>query len=115
MLAASLVLAGAAMAAPRDVVADYADDGQISRCYPDADFTGALRIVRADQQQYGAAVDVIEAKQAECTRPGTATADVTRDDSGGGSTALWVVLVVVVVAAAGGAALVAARRRGARR
>jgi hypothetical protein len=66
-------LAGPAFAGGRQVLADYEDNGQINGCYSLAEYEEALRIIRPDQQQYGAAVDVI--RQAELTnirRPGEA-------------------------------------------
>lgn len=111
---ASLVLAGLAVASGQDVVADYDDNGVVDSCYSEADFRDALDIVRADQQQYGAAVEIIQEKQAACAgetlSPGTQTeaADDGDDDS---NAAPWVILAVVVVGAAGVAAFVAARRR----
>jgi hypothetical protein len=116
MLAASLVLAAAGMAAPRDVVADYTDNGVVDRCYTDAEFEGALDLVRADQEQYGAAREVLETRQAECTTAaaGGGTLDG-EDDGGGGSTLLWIVLAVVGVAVLGGGVAAAGRRRGAGR
>jgi hypothetical protein len=59
------VLAMPAFAGGRQVLADYEDNGQINGCYSLAEFEEALRIIRPDQQQYGAAVDVI--RQAELT------------------------------------------------
>ncbi len=59
------VLAMPAFAGGRQVLADYEDNGQINGCYTLAEFEDALRIIRPDQQQYGAAVDVI--RQAELT------------------------------------------------
>ncbi len=59
------VLAMPALAGGRQVLADYEDNGQINGCYTLAEFEEALRIIRPDQQQYGAAVDVI--RQAELT------------------------------------------------
>jgi hypothetical protein len=87
------VLAMPAFAGGRQVLADYEDNGQINGCYTLAEFEEALRIIRPDQQQYGAAVDVI--RQAELTnirRPdgacgGTsasgASSDVPGADAGG--------------------------------
>lgn len=66
-------LAGPAFAGGRQVLADYEDNGQINGCYTLAEYEEALKIIRPDQQQYGAAVDVI--RQAELTnirRPGEA-------------------------------------------
>lgn len=54
-----------AMADGRRVLADYEDNGQIDGSYCLTEFEDALRLIRPDQQQYGAAVDVI--RQAELT------------------------------------------------
>lgn len=54
-----------AMAGGRRVLADYEDNGQIDGSYCLTEFEDALRLIRPDQQQYGAAVDVI--RQAELT------------------------------------------------
>lgn len=65
------VFAMPAFAGGRQVLADYEDNGQIEGCYTLADYEEALKLIRPDQQQYGAAVDVI--RQAELTnirRPG---------------------------------------------
>ena len=67
------VFAMPALAGGRQVLADYEDNGQIDGCYTLADYEEALKLIRPDQQQYGAAVDVI--RQAELTnirRPGQA-------------------------------------------
>lgn len=67
------VFAMPAFAGGRQVLADYEDNGQIDGCYTLADYEEALKLIRPDQQQYGAAVDVI--RQAELTnirRPGQA-------------------------------------------
>ncbi len=126
----------------QQVLADYEDNGQIDGCYTLADFEQALKLIRPDQQQYGAAVDVI--RQAELTnirRPGEACGgtsaagasgdvpggtstggesvapldeDVTQQEDGGGLSTLAVAIIVV-----GGLAVVAfvayllvSRRRG---
>ena len=76
----------------QQVLADYEDNGQIDGCYTLADFEDALKRIRPDQQQYGAAVDVI--RQAELTnirRPdgacgGTSAAGASSDVPGGAST-----------------------------
>ncbi len=73
-----IALAMGLMAVPafgsgQQVLADYEDNGQIDGCYTLADYEEALKQIRPDQQQYGAAVDVI--RQAELTnirRPGEA-------------------------------------------
>ncbi len=67
------VVAAPALGDGRQVLADYEDNGRIDGCYTLADFEDALTSIRPDQQQYGAAVDVI--RQAELTnirRPGEA-------------------------------------------
>ncbi|MBM3664883.1 MAG: hypothetical protein FJW92_03705 [Actinobacteria bacterium] len=67
------VFAMPAFAGGRQVLADYEDNGQINGCYTLPDYEEALKLIRPDQQQYGAAVDVI--RQAELTnirRPGQA-------------------------------------------
>lgn len=67
------VLAMPASSSSQQVLADYEDNGQIDGCYTLDDFEQALKAIRPDQQQYGAAVDVI--RQAELTnirRPGGA-------------------------------------------
>ena len=67
------VLAMPASGVGQQVLADYEDNGRIDGCYTLAEFEDALRLIRPDQQQYGAAVDVI--RQAELTnirRPGGA-------------------------------------------
>jgi len=112
MLAASLVFAAAAMAVPRDVLADYADNGVLDRCYTDAEYEGALDLVRSDQEQYGAARDVIETAQAECATAAAGDQALDAEDDGdGGNTLLWIVLAVLGVAVLGGGAAAAGRRR----
>lgn len=67
------VFAMPAFSSGQQVLADYEDNGQIDGCYTLDDFEQALKAIRPDQQQYGAAVDVI--RQAELTnirRPGGA-------------------------------------------
>ena len=72
----ALVMGAASMpafGAGQQVLADYEDNGRIDGCYTLAEYEDALRRIRPDQQQYGAAVDVI--RQAELTnirRPGGA-------------------------------------------
>lgn len=93
-----IALAMGLMAVPafgsgQQVLADYEDNGQIDGCYTLADFEDALKRIRPDQQQYGAAVDVI--RQAELTnirRPGgacggTSASGASSDVPGGTSTA----------------------------
>ena len=119
-VAMALVPAGL-LAGGRDVLADYEDNGQIDGCYTLQEFEDALRLIRPDQRQYGAAVDVI--RQAELTnieKPGQpcgsasttpAAAPASGGDDGGVPTALIVVLVVAGVALVGGGVWVAMRRR----
>ena len=88
MGAASMPAFGAGM----QVLADYEDNGRIDGCYTLAEYEDALRRIRPDQQQYGAAVDVI--RQAELTnirRPGgacggTSASGSSSDVPGGTST-----------------------------
>ncbi|HWH13888.1 MAG TPA: hypothetical protein VNT51_04020 [Miltoncostaeaceae bacterium] len=107
------MLAHGAVASPQDVLDDYADNGVIDRCYSDAEFEGALDLIRPDQEQYGAARDVIETRQAECA---TASADggeaAPEDEDDDDGVLLWIVLGVIAVALIGGGAAAAARRRG---
>jgi hypothetical protein len=88
------VLAMPAFAGGRQVLADYEDNGQINGCYTLAEFEEALRIIRPDQQQYGAAVDVI--RQAELT-------NIRRPDGACGGTSASGASSDVPDAAAGGA------------
>ncbi len=88
------VLAVPAFAGGRQVLADYEDNGQINGCYTLAEFEEALRIIRPDQQQYGAAVDVI--RQAELT-------NIRRPDGACGGTSASGASSDVPDAAAGGA------------
>ncbi len=81
---AMAVLAMPAMADGRRVLADYEDNGQINGSYCLAEFEDALRLIRPDQQQYGAAVDVI--RQAELTnirRKGQPCVSAAATDPGG--------------------------------
>lgn len=76
------VFAMPALAGGRQVLADYEDNGQINGCYTLADYEEALKLIRPDQQQYGAAVDVI--RQAELTnirRPGQACGATSASDA----------------------------------
>ena len=91
----ALVMGAAAMpafGAGQQVLADYEDNGRIDGCYTLAEYEDALKRIRPDQQQYGAAVDVI--RQAELTnirRPGgacggTSASGSSSDVPGGTST-----------------------------
>ncbi len=96
----------AAEVSSRAVLADYEDNGQIDGCYTLAQFEEALTLIRPDQQQYGAAVDVI--RQAELTnlrRPGAAcnsgsaaSSETVLADDGGLPAAVWVIIVLAVLA-----------------
>ncbi len=96
----------AAEVSSRAVLADYEDNGQIDGCYTLAQFEEALTLIRPDQQQYGAAVDVI--RQAELTnlrRPGAAcssgsatSSETVLVDDGGLPAAVWVIIVLAVLA-----------------
>lgn len=112
---AGLVVSSPLLASGQDVIRDYESGAQgtgtIDRCYPPEDFNDALRIARADRAQYGAAVDAIRAKQAECqgTRATTTPVDVSEDD--GGLSPLVIIGAVLLVAVAAGAAFLARNRR----
>ena len=103
----------------RAVLADYEDNGQINGCYTMAQYEDALKLIRPDQQQYGAAVDVI--RQAELTnlrRPGAAcataistSAEAVQDDSGL-PTAVWIIIVLAGLAIIGVVAWLIFGRRG---
>ena len=60
------LLAGSASASSNAVLSDYSDNGQLNQCYSQADYAAALKQLRPDQQQYGAAADVIQQAQIEC-------------------------------------------------
>jgi kynurenine formamidase len=70
------LLAGSASASGNGVLSDYSDNGQLNQCYSQADYAAALKQLRPDQQQYGAAADVIQQAQIECagTAAGTTAA-----------------------------------------
>jgi len=115
------LLPAAALASGRAVLADYRDNGRIDSCYTLADYQQALRLVRPDQAQYGALVDVILNAQVtnlkvagQPCRPQVATTTATDqdDDGGGSSTFLWVGVVLAVGVVAIGAGALARRRRG---
>jgi hypothetical protein len=121
LLAAALLLAAlvpSAMGAGRDVLSDYEDNGVINGCYTLAEYREALRIARADQAQYGSALErIAEARATRVKRPGETCEPLptepaaTEDDDSGVSPILWVVIGLVVVGVAMGAGALA-RRRG---
>ena len=105
----------------RVVLADYEDNGQINGCYTLAQFEDALRQIRPDQQQYGAAVDVI--RQAELTnlrRPGEAcgaasdgaSSAAVSEDSGLPGAVIVIIVLAVLALIAAGAWFIISRRRG---
>jgi hypothetical protein len=108
----SLALAATGVADGGAVVADYEDNGQIDACYPASDFADALRIVRADMQQYGAAVDVVQQKQLDCQETVEAAPAADPGDEDGGSGTLLIVGLVALVAVAAVGTLTYLRRRG---
>ena len=113
VLLLGLAVSATALADGRAVIADYDDNGVIDACYSDADFVDALGLANADQQQYGAAVDIIEQKQLECG--GETASPVNPEDAGdsggGGGSALTIVVVIAAVAGAAAFAYVAWVRR----
>jgi MYXO-CTERM domain-containing protein len=115
------VLPATALGNGRAVLADYRDNGQIDRCYTLAEYQQALKLVRPDQAQYGALVDVIlNAQVTNLKVPGqpcrpkvtTTTAADSSDDDGGSSTFLWVGVILGVGVVAIGAGALVRRRRG---
>lgn len=109
--ALAMCLAGTsiATASGQDVLTDYDDDGQIQRCYSDADFTDALRQADTNREVYGAAIDIIEQRQLECA-DATITGGAAADEDGGNRALLWGTVGVLLVAAVGAAAYVTWRR-----
>jgi opacity protein-like surface antigen len=112
---ALLAMPSAALAAPRDVLRDYNDNGQIDGCYTAQDYQRALDLVNPDDAQYGAEVDTILQAQADrVLQPDGSCAPATASnggDSGSGVPgALIAVLIVAGVAVAGGGGLWAYRR-----
>ncbi len=124
LLVLAVVLAlipATALSSGRAVLSDYRDNGRIDHCYTLADYQKALRLVRPDQAQYGALVDVIlNAQVTNLKVPGQPCrpqqAAVTTSSSGGGggssSTWIWVLVVIAVVVLAIGAGALVRRRRG---
>lgn len=113
----------AALADGQDILLDFDDNGQVDGCYTLAEFDEALRLARADEQQYGAAVDIIaEARVTNVERPGEPcgadeipAADPASDSDDGGGVSTGVVIGIIIVVAillAIGAALIARRRSG---
>lgn len=114
---ASLVGVAPLLASGQDVLNDYrgVDEptgGTIERCYPDADFAEALKLARSDEAQYGAAIDTIREKRADCRTSKATTVPADNGDGGGGATTIaFVVGGLLLVAAAGAGAVVARKRR----
>jgi hypothetical protein len=120
LVVALALLPATALGNGRAVLADYRDNGRIDHCYTQAEYQQALRLVRPDQAQYGALVDVIlNAQVTNLKTPGQpcrpqGVAATTTDDGGGGgsSTFLWVGVVLAVGVVAIGAGALVRRRRG---
>lgn len=113
VLLLGLAVSATALADGRAVIADYDDNGVIDACYSDAEFADGLELANADQQQYGAAVDIIEQKQLECgeeTITPVNPADAGDSGDGGGS-ALTIVIVIAAAAGLAAFAFVAWTRR----
>ena len=92
----------------RQILSDFEDNGQIDNCYTRAEFREALRLARADERQYGNAVDTIqEAQVTNVKRPGeecAAEASSTGEgDDGGIGIGVWIGLAVAVGLVAAGA------------
>lgn len=110
----SLALCASAVADGRAVLADLKDNEVVDGCYSDADFRDALRLARADQAQYGAAVDLIQEKQIACSGGQVTPKPVdSADDGDAGVGPVGIAVLAVIVAGLGGVAYAAwARRRG---
>lgn len=118
IVVASLMLAGAAVSAGSDVIADYNDgNGTIDRCYTEAEFAEALEIIAGsgDTQQYGNAAGAIQEKQAECANPSVSPNDLPADSDDDGSLLVPILIGLVVLGAVAGAVAVGVRRRKAGR
>lgn len=111
VLLLGLAVSATALADGRAVIADYDDNGVIDACYPDADFADALTLANADQQQYGAAVDIIEQKQLECGGESVSTVPLADEEDSGGGSGLTIVVIIAAVAGAAAFAYVAWSRR----
>lgn len=98
-----------ATASGRSVLDDYDDDGQIQRCYSDAEFTDALNLADTNREVYGAAIDIIEQRRLECAQTTTAPTSTTTED--GGNPALWATIGLIGVAAIGAIGYLAWARR----
>lgn len=119
LLAGLAAIPAQSLADGRDILLDFDDNGQIDGCYTRAEFNEALELARADEQQYGAAVDIIlEARVTNIDEPGQPCGDEQipaavsgEDDDGGLSTGVIIGIVIAVAALlAVGAALLARRR-----
>lgn len=118
LLAGIAAIPAQGLADGRDILVDFDDNGQIDGCYTRAEFNEALSLARADEQQYGAAVDIIlEARVTNIDEPGQPCGDeqipasVSDEDDGGLSTGVIIGIVIAVAALlAIGAALLARRR-----
>lgn len=117
MAVALLALAGSALGAGRDVIADYqANGGQIVGCYSAADYREALRILRTDEALYDNAIEVIQEasttrveREGEPCEPAQTAPDEAVEDGGGSGLGLWLGLAAAVALVAVGAGLVARR------
>jgi len=112
VLLLGLAVSATAVADGRAVIADYNDNGVVDACYSDAEFVEALQLANADQEQYGAAVDLIEQKQLECGPTATPGPVPDVDDPGDGNGAtLSIIIGVAVIAGLAAFAYVAWVRR----
>lgn len=115
---AALSLPVVALADGRAILSDFEDNGQIDECYTRGEFRQALRLARADERQYGNAVDAIEEAQVtNVQRPGEecaaeAASSGEGDEGGGIGIGVWIGLAVAVGLVAAGAGAWA-RRGGA--
>jgi len=112
VLTALAALPVGALADGADILADFEDNGQVDGCYSVEEFQEALQLARADERQYGAAVDIIdEARITNVDRPGEPCGEqipaaLDADEDGGGTSIALVIGIIAVAGAAGiGAAL----------
>lgn len=96
-----LACVATALGTGRDLIEDYQLNDQVTGCYTAAEFSEALRILRADEVLYGNAIDVIQEARATNTRqPGedTCEGEIVTDasDESGSGLGLWLGLAAAV-------------------
>ena len=102
--------AAVALADGRDVLADAQDNGRVDACYSRSELREGLRLARADQRLYSAAVDNIQEARISnvkvagqpCGSGRVVPHEAIPDDSGAGP-GLWIGLLAAVGVVAVGA------------